>query len=62
VLVVAHVITTPALLGVAGATAIGAISSVDETLDEVAEDLRRLVGSIAVRLVRASRWPVTGVP
>jgi len=111
VLVVAHVITTPALLGVAGATTIGAISSVDETLDEVAEDLRRqvekesvriglearfraergdaytelvriadderadlvvvgasaraghrLVGSIAVRLVRAGRWPVTVVP
>jgi nucleotide-binding universal stress UspA family protein len=111
VLVVAHVITTPALLGVAGATTIGALSSVDETLNEVAEDLRRqvetesariglaarfraergdaytelvriadderadlvvvgasshaghrLVGSIAVRLVRAGRWPVTVVP
>jgi nucleotide-binding universal stress UspA family protein len=111
VLVVAHVITTPALLGVAGATTIGAVSAVDETLDEVAEDLRRqvetessriglearfraergdaytelvriadderadlvvvgassraghrLVGSIAVRLVRAGRWPVTVVP
>ena len=110
-LVVAHVITTPALLGVAGATTVAAVGAVDETLTEVADELRgqvekeaariglevrfrtergdaytelariadderadllvvgassraghRLVGSIAVRLVRTGRWPVTVVP